>query len=519
MKKMLLLSVILYASNVWAYDFEVDGICYTVSSFEKYTVAVDGLNESVSGIIDIPSQITYSGKMFTVTSISSIRSKNIDSVIIPSTVTSIKDYAFAGSSIKELVIPNNVSTIGNGICQNCQSLITISMSSNVAYLKHYSFKGCISLEKFDWHPNSTYATIGPRAFEGCTSLSFFTIPAGVSSTGGTWDGSVPYRLIAFYGCTSLDSLFIEDSKKKLYFGGDDMDGRKMEFSGSAIKYLYLGRDYVKNDSYGVPSFGSVEHLVIGDSVLCLTNWPSGNIKTLEIGSQLSSVKNFSSNTALEYIKIKRKTPPTANGFSNFNFINTVLYVPKGCKPVYESSEIWKNFWNILEYDDGGSTDVETKKCAKPTINYSYGKLSFYCDTEGVAYHSTITDFDIASYNTNEVQLDVTYNISVYATKTGYDNSDVATATLCWIDVEPKTEGLGDDIAQVRAKAILIQSMDGQIAISGIDDGTRIYAYEVNGQQVGSAISHNGQANLTTNLKPGSIVIIKIGDRSVKATIK
>jgi aspartate 1-decarboxylase len=91
--------------------------------------------------------------------------------------------------------------------------------------------------------------------------------------------------------------------------------------------------------------------------------------------------------------------------------------------------------------------------------------------------------------------------------------------LCWIDVEPKTEGLSDDIAQVRAKAVLIQSMDGQIAISGIDDGTRIYAYEVSGQQVGSAISHNGQANLTTNLKPGSIVIIKIGDRSVKATVK
>ena len=62
-------------------------------------------------------------------------------------------------------------------------------------------------------------------------------------------------------------------------------------------------------------------------------------------------------------------------------------------------------------------------------------------------------------------------------------------------------------------------MDGQIAISGIDDGTRLYAYEVNGQQVGSAISHNGQANLTTNLKTGSIVIIKIGERSVKAIIK
>ena len=81
------------------------------------------------------------------------------------------------------------------------------------------------------------------------------------------------------------------------------------------------------------------------------------------------------------------------------------------------------------------------------------------------------------------------------------------------------EGIENSITQVRANTVLIQSMDGQIVLSGIDDGTRIYAYEVNGQQVGSAISHNGQANLTTNLKSGSIVIIKIGDRSVKATIK
>ena len=99
------------------------------------------------------------------------------------------------------------------------------------------------------------------------------------------------------------------------------------------------------------------------------------------------------------------------------------------------------------------------------------------------------------------------------------SSDVVTATLSWIDVEPKTEGISNDIALVQAKAILIQSQNGQISIEGVDDDTRIYAYEVNGQQVGSAISHNGQANLTTNLKPGSIVIIKIGERSVKAIIK
>ena len=65
---------------------------------------------------------------------------------------------------------------------------------------------------------------------------------------------------------------------------------------------------------------------------------------------MSKVTDFSKNTTLEYIKVKRTNPPTAMGFSNYNFINTILYVPRGCKAIYESRAIWKNFWNIQEYD-------------------------------------------------------------------------------------------------------------------------------------------------------------------------
>lgn len=422
------LSALINVITAFAYDFEVDGICYTVSSFENYTVAVDGLSDSMSGIIDIPSQITYSGKLFTVTSITSLQNNNIESVLIPSTVTGIGDYAFAGSSIKELVIPDNVLTTGKGFCQNCKSLITVYMSSNVGYLKHYSFKGCIDLENFDWHPNSSYASIGPRAFEGCTSLTSFTIPAGVSSTGGSWDGSVPYSLIAFYGCTSLDSLIIEDSYQKLYLGADDMNGTKYEFDSSPIKYLYLGRPYVKNTPYNVPSFSNVKHLIIGDSVLSLPNWPSGDLKTLEIGSQLSNVKDFSRNTTLEYIKIKRTTPPIANGFSNFNYINTILYVPKGCKPIYESADIWKYFWNIQEFSDDGSEE-EPKKCAKPTINYINGQIVFDCETEGVTYISEITSIDCKNNDKAIIPLTAIYRVSVYATKNSYENSDIETKEI------------------------------------------------------------------------------------------
>jgi hypothetical protein len=36
---------------------------------------------------------------------------------------------------------------------------------------------------------------------------------------------------------------------------------------------------------------------------------------------------------------------------------------------------------------------------------------------------------------------------------------------------------------------------------------------------GEAVSRNGYATVNTNLQPGSVAIIKVGDRSVKVVVK
>ncbi len=164
--------------------------------------------------------------------------------------------------------------------------------------------------------------------------------------------------------------------------------------------------------------------------------------------------------------------------------------------------------------------AEPEKCVKPTISYAGGKLTFNCETEGAECHSTITDTDIASYSSNEVQLGVTYNISVYATRDGYADSDVATATLCWIDAEPRTEGLdGDAVTEVKALPVLIQTQGGTISVRGIDDGMEVSAYGIDGKKEGSAISKAGQAVINTNLTSGSTAVVKIGEKSVKVLIE
>lgn len=146
-------------------------------------------------------------------------------------------------------------------------------------------------------------------------------------------------------------------------------------------------------------------------------------------------------------------------------------------------------------------------------------MKFYCETDDVEYVSEITDTDIKKNYTNEVDLTATYNIKVYATKEGYENSETATATLCWIDVEPMTEGITNNVANVRAMAVMIQNLDGQLTVSGIDEGEQISVYSTNGTMIGSAISHNGSAVVNTNLLVGSIAIVKIGEKSIKFALK
>jgi len=174
------------------------------------------------------------------------------------------------------------------------------------------------------------------------------------------------------------------------------------------------------------------------------------------------------------------TEKTSNSrtFSQNTFNNATLYVPKGTIEKYKATDGWKDFLFIEEGTGSGDTP-ETQKCEKPTISYENGKLTFSCATEGATCQYSITDTDIKAGSGNEVQLGVTYNISVYAAKAGYENSETATATLCWIDQQPKTEGITNGIANIPANAVLIQSEGGSIKVQGVDEGTQVNVYGIN----------------------------------------
>lgn len=502
MKKILLLSVILYASNVWAYDFEVDGIYYGLetSSMTVYVTGVTWQGGGYSGDIVIPSKVTYNTKELDVTSIGykAFYGCNINSITIPNSIVSIGGSAFANCSITNMELPNSLNSIGESAFSGSK-LVSMLIPNSVTSIGESAFSGCKDLELCTLP--SSLDIISRSMFSNCIKLNNFTIPLGVKTIGA----------FAFSGCNSINKLLIPKNVTKIdYYAFYEVSSITEEIIEDSDEPLNV--DVYNNNMR--PTSVYIGREVYGSNIL---GWGYNGLKKVTLGSKISG-QHLPISSSIEEIYSNIVDPKPINKFWNSIYVDCKLYIPKGTLGKYQSTDGWKEFFQIIE-DESLGEGTSNPQCAKPTISYSNGKLTFYSDTDGAICQSTITDSDISSFSSNEVQLGITYNISVYATKSGYENSEIATATLCWIDVDPKMEGIENSITQVRANAVLIQSMDGQIVLSGIDEGTRIYAYEVNGQQVGSAISHNGQANLTTNLKSGSIVIIKIGDRSVKATIK
>ena len=159
------------------------------------------------------------------------------------------------------------------------------------------------------------------------------------------------------------------------------------------------------------------------------------------------------------------------------------------------------------------------KCATPIISYADGQVSVTCETEDAKVVSAVANVDDGTYEEIEFSLTPTYTITAYATRAQYENSDVATLTLCWIACTEEHEDEEETgLINIPAKAVLIQSHQGIITLSGLDAGTEVSAYNTSGAQLATAVATDGTATLYTNLSTGSIVIVKFGNKSVKIKI-
>lgn len=118
------------------------------------------------GEYTLPSTVTTVGDY-------AFRNCRIETFHFADGLTSIGKYAFYNSSVKEVSLPSTVKQIPTGLFQKCADLTTVHLGKNTELLGDYVFDGCpitnlyISAPTPPYCSNNTFASSGKNIFSTC----------------------------------------------------------------------------------------------------------------------------------------------------------------------------------------------------------------------------------------------------------------------------------------------------------------------------------------------------------------
>ena len=162
-------------------------------------------------------------------------------------------------------------------------------------------------------------------------------------------------------------------------------------------------------------------------------------------------------------------------------------------------------------------DSPIQTCATPTISLKNGKLVFDCSTDGVSYISEIKCDDVAKYDTNNIQLNPSYNVSVIAKREAYNNSEMATATIIWATDDSDCTAM--ETIKIMSRPLLIKQCDEYITVECLNNNEKITICSINGSIITTSQAIGNIARINISSLSGQTIILKVGNKSAKLYIK
>ena len=256
------------------------------------------------------------------------------------------DYMFSGcSALTSLIIPSNVTEIGNSAFVNCRGLTSMKIPSSVTNIGDCAFLNCSGLTSLVI--SSGVTKIGDSAFKNCSGLTSLVIPSGVTEIG----------FFAFRNCSGLISLVISSGV---------IDGSAFE-NCSGLTSLIISSGVTKIDSSAFKNCSGLTSLVI----------PSG---VTEIG--WFAFENCSGLTSI-YVYAEHIYTSGLVAFQGCDKNNCKVYVPKGTYDYYIKYSDFRYFKNIEEFDATGIDNVITPFHAKEVSRYSINGQRLSAPTKGL----------------------------------------------------------------------------------------------------------------------------------------
>ena len=290
----------------------------------------------------------------------------LTSVTLPDSLVFIGGGAFSGcSSLATLTLPNTLTTIGGSAFYNCTNLTSLPLPNTLTSIGGYAFRNCTKLTTLDI-PNSV-TSIGGYAFYGCTSLTSLTIPESVTSI----------EEHIFYGCTALTSLNLPNTITSIgafaLYNCTGLAGPLIlpDSLVSIGRYAFYGCKGITSltlpnavTSIGDNAFVGCSNLtgslIIPNSITSIERYVfygCSSLTSLTLSDSLTSIseyvfyncRNLSSITALAV------TPPTL-GSSVFYGVSPDIpvYVPCESVEAYQSANGWSAFSNIVGLCEPGT---------------------------------------------------------------------------------------------------------------------------------------------------------------------
>jgi hypothetical protein len=316
--------------------FTAGGLNYKIAT--ATTVDVVESPRTIGGAIVIPPTVKYNDANYT--------------------VTVIGYYAFGGSGITSITIPNTITRIDDGAFMYCTSLSSIEIPNSVTIIgiKAFYNTGIQSLSI-----GNSVTSIGDFAFELCTNLASVTIPNSVTSIG----------IKVFRYCSKLTTVSIPNSITSIPFGTFELC--------TSLTAITIPDTIT---SIGLDSFSYCKSLT-----------------TITIPNSVTDIGAYAFNECygLTWVGVKWTTPLPIfyKVFYKINLPGITLIVPQGLEAVYKSADVWNSFGTITS--TLATNQFSTNTPIKFYPNPSQSQINFSQEI------NTLEVFDIAGKKVKSFQ--------------------------------------------------------------------------------------------------------------------
>ena len=320
---------------------------------------------------------------------------NLENVTIPDSVKTIDFGAFARCyKLKKIKIPDSVQSLGKGTFYKCINLTQVNIPNGVKTIPGYvsaqgyadetaaagCFQDCRSIKNIIIP--SSVSTIGESAFSGCTSLSSVFIGSGVKELDKR----------GFYGCDSLAEITV-DEKNANYSSLDGVlfnkDKTNVIICPNGKKGTYsLPNKVTKISSYAFCNCSGLTSVTIPNSVTSIEDYAFDDctgLTNIAIPNSVTSIgySAFSGCTGLTSVTIPNSVTSIGNyafsqcsGLTNVSISNKVTslsYTFKDCTKL-TSITIPESVTSISNGLDGpmfdGCTNLKKIEVSPNNENYS-----------------------------------------------------------------------------------------------------------------------------------------------------